>query len=111
MIAAVKDGLEGDAPKHKIPRPIVESLRSPFSKSHNLNLLAPGSAVKLIYQERVSRDGTYTLAGDVAAAQIRFGSRTLTAISFLDEHVRPHLSDELGRALRPPFLRFPLNSK
>src|SRR5260370_15118127 len=111
MTFAVKDSFERDAAEHKIPRPIVESLRNAFSTSHNLNLLAPGSAVKLIYQVRVSRDGTYTLAGDVEAAQIRFGSRTLTAISFLDEHGRPHLHDGLRHALGPQFLRFPLNFK
>jgi murein DD-endopeptidase MepM/ murein hydrolase activator NlpD len=108
---AVKDSFQRAAAEHKIPRPIVESLQNAFSDRHDLNHLAPGSAVKLIYQEKVSRDGTYTLAGDVQAAQIRFGSRTLTAISFLDEHGRSHLYDELGRALGPQFLRFPLNFK
>ena len=79
---------------------------------HDLNRLAPGSAVKLIYDEKVSRDGSYTLAGDVQAAQIRFGSRTLTAISFSDEHGRPHLYDEKGHALGPQSLssaQFPVH--
>jgi murein DD-endopeptidase MepM/ murein hydrolase activator NlpD len=108
---AVKDSFERAAAENKIPRPIVESLQNAFSDRHDLNRLAPGSAVKLIYQEKVSRDGTYTLVGDVEAAQIRFGSRTLTAISFLDEHGRAHLYDEGGHALGPQFLRFPLNFK
>ena len=108
---AVKDSFERDAAENRIPRPIVESLRNAFSDRHDLNRLAPGSAVKLIYQEKVSRDGTYTLAGGVEAAQIRFGTRTLTAISFRDEQGRPHLYDEGGHALGPQFLRFPLNFK
>ena len=108
---AVKDSFQRAAAENNIPKPIVESLQNAFSDRHDLDRLAPGSAVKLIYQVKVSRDGTYTLVGDVEAAQIRFGSRTLTAFSFLDEHGRSHLYDERGRALGPQFLRFPLNFK
>jgi len=106
---AVKDNFQQAAAENGVPKPIVESLQDAFSDRHDLNRLAPGSAVKLIYQEKVSRDGSYTLVGDVQAAQIRFGSRTLTAISFSDEHGRPHLYDEQGHALGPQSLRFPLN--
>jgi murein DD-endopeptidase MepM/ murein hydrolase activator NlpD len=109
MTFAVKDSFQRAAAENGIPKPIVESLRDAFADRHDLNRLAPGSAVKLIYQEKVSRDGSYTLVGDVQAAQIRFGSRTLTAISFSDEHGRPHLYDEQGHALGPQSLRFPLN--
>jgi murein DD-endopeptidase MepM/ murein hydrolase activator NlpD len=109
MTFAVKDSFQRAARENNIPKPIVDSLQDAFSDRHDLNRLAPGSAVKLIYQEKVSRDGSYTLVGDVQAAQIRFGSRTLTAISFSDEHGRPHLYDEQGRALGPQSLKFPLN--
>jgi murein DD-endopeptidase MepM/ murein hydrolase activator NlpD len=109
MTFAVKDNFQHTAAEQGIPKPIVESLQDAFSDRHDLNRLAPGSAVKLIYQEKVSRDGSYTLVGDVQAAQIRFGSRTLTAISFSDEHGRPHLYDEQGHALGPQSLKFPLN--
>jgi murein DD-endopeptidase MepM/ murein hydrolase activator NlpD len=109
MTFAVKDSFQRAARENNIPKPIVDSLQDAFSDRHDLNRLAPGSAIKLIYQERVSRDGSYTLVGDVQAAQIRFGSRTLTAISFADEHGRPHLYDEQGHALGPQSLKFPLN--
>jgi murein DD-endopeptidase MepM/ murein hydrolase activator NlpD len=109
MTFAVKDNFQRAAAENGIPKPIVESLQDAFSDRHDLNRLKPGSAVKLIYQEKVSRDGSYTLVGDVQAAQIRFGSRTLTAISFADEHGRPHLYDEQGHALGPQSLKFPLN--
>src|SRR6202166_794428 len=109
MTFAVKDNFQRDAAENGIPKPIVDSLQDAFSDRHDLNRLAPGSAVKLIYQEKVSRDGSYTLVGDVQAAQIRFGRRTLTAISFSDEHGRPHLYDEQGHALGPQSLKFPLN--
>ena len=109
MTFAVKDNFQRAAAENRIPKPIVESLQDAFSGRHDLNRLGPGSAVKLIYQEKVSRDGSYTLIGDVQAAQIRFGNRTLTAISFADEHGRPHLYDEQGHALGPQSLKFPLN--
>jgi murein DD-endopeptidase MepM/ murein hydrolase activator NlpD len=109
MTFAVKDNFQRAAAENRVPRPIVESLQDAFSGRHDLNRLAPGSAVKLIYQEKISRDGSYTLIGDVQAAQIRFGDRTLTAISFEDEHGRPHLYDEKGHALGPQSLKFPLN--
>jgi murein DD-endopeptidase MepM/ murein hydrolase activator NlpD len=105
----VRDSFKHAAAENGIPKPIVDSLQDAFSDRHDLNQLAPGSAVKLIYQEKISRDGSYTLVGDVQAAQIRFGSRTLTAISFSDEHGRPHLYDEQGHALGPQSLKFPLN--
>ena len=106
---AVKDNFRRAAAENGIPKPIIDTLQDAFSDRHDLNRLAPGSGVKLIYDEKVSRDGSYTLVGDVQAAQIRFGSRTLTAISFSDEHGRPHLYDEKGRPLGPQSLRFPLN--
>jgi murein DD-endopeptidase MepM/ murein hydrolase activator NlpD len=106
---AVKDNFRRAAAENRVPKPIVDSLQDAFSDRHDLNRLAPGSAIKLIYQEKISRDGSYTLVGDVQAAQIRFGTRTLTAISFEDEHGRPHLYDEHGHALGPQSLKFPLN--
>ncbi|HYL57653.1 MAG TPA: M23 family metallopeptidase [Candidatus Acidoferrales bacterium] len=108
---AIKDSFRRAAAENGIPRPIVESLEDAFSNSHDLNRLAPGAGVKLIYQEQISRDGTYTLVGDLEAAQIQFGSRKLTAISFRDEQGRSHLYDERGHPLGPQFLRFPVNFK
>jgi murein DD-endopeptidase MepM/ murein hydrolase activator NlpD len=108
---SVTDSFRRAAAENNIPKPIVESLEDAFSDRHNLDRLAPGSGVKLIYQEKVSRDGSYTLVGDVQAAQIKFGSRTLSAFSFRDEHGRAHLYDENGKPLGPQALRYPLNFK
>ncbi len=108
---AVKDSFRRAAAENGIPTPIIETLEDAFADRHDLSRLAPGSGVKLIYQQKVSRDGTYTQVGDVEAAQIRFGSRTLMAISFRDEHGRVHLYDERGRVLGPQSLRFPVNFK
>jgi len=111
MAFAVKDNFKRTAEKHGVPSPIVESLEDAFADRHDLDHLRPGSAVKLIYQEKVSRDGSYHLVDGVQAAQISFGDRTMGAYAFRDEHGRPHLYDEQGRALGPQFLRFPLNFK
>jgi murein DD-endopeptidase MepM/ murein hydrolase activator NlpD len=107
---AVKDSFARAAAENGIPKPIIETLQDAFADP-KLNRLTPGAGVKLIYQERVSRDGTYRTVGDVEAAQIKFGSRTLTAIAFRDEHGRSHLYDEKGHALGPQTLRFPVNFK
>jgi murein DD-endopeptidase MepM/ murein hydrolase activator NlpD len=105
----VRENFKRAAQTHGVPGTIVESLEDAFADRHDLDHLRPGSAVKLIYQEKISRDGNYRLVGDVEAAQIRFGDRTLNAFAFRDEHGRAHLYDEHGQALGPQFLRFPLN--
>jgi murein DD-endopeptidase MepM/ murein hydrolase activator NlpD len=71
--------------------------------------MAAGTAVKLIYDEHVSRDGVHRVPGDIEAAEIRRGTQATKAYAFRDEHGRAHLYDEEGRALGPQFLRFPLN--
>ncbi len=108
---AVKDNFKRAAAKHGVPSPIVETLENAFADRHALDRLRPGSAVKLIYQEKISRDGTYHLIDGVEAAQISFGDRTMRAYAFRDEHGQPHLYDEHGHALGPQFLRFPVNFK
>jgi murein DD-endopeptidase MepM/ murein hydrolase activator NlpD len=108
---AVRDNFKQAAAENGIPQPIVQSLEDAFSERHNLNRLTPGSSVKLIYDEKVSRDGNVSLIGDLTAAQIRTGSHTLNAYSFADEHGRVHLYDDQGRPLGPQSLRFPLNFK
>ncbi len=96
------------AVKHHLPQSVVDSLEDAFS-GRGLDHLAAGTGVKLIYEERVSRDGAHHIAGDVDAAEIGYGSRAMKAFAFRDEHGRAHLYDEEGHALGPQFLRFPVN--
>jgi len=105
----VKEDFKRAAARHGVPSPIVESLLDAFTDRRGVAQLKPGSGIKLIYQEKISRDGTYHLVGDVEAAQVRFGLRTLNAYAFRDEHGTAHLYDEQGQALGPQYLRFPLN--
>jgi murein DD-endopeptidase MepM/ murein hydrolase activator NlpD len=74
-----------------------------------LDNLPRGSNVKLIYQEKVSRDGITRQVTGLEAAQIRLGGETLSAFAFRDENGQPHLYDAGGEALGPESLRFPLN--
>ncbi len=95
--------------KQHLPESIVESLEDAFSGRFDLDHMAAGTVVKLIYEQRVSHDGVHRLVGDVQAAEIRRGTRTTKAFAFRDEHGRAHLYDEEGHALGPQFLRFPVN--
>lgn len=96
-----------DAARHDLPRPIVATLRNAFDDRHPLNRLPRGSDVKLIYQERVSRDGTDREVTGLEAAQIHFGDKTLSAFAFRDANGEAHLYDADGEALEPESLRFP----
>jgi murein DD-endopeptidase MepM/ murein hydrolase activator NlpD len=95
--------------KQHLPQWIVESLEDAFSTRYDLDHMAAGTAVKLIYDERVSRDGVHHMPGDIETVEIRHGTSATKAYSFRDEHGRAHLYDEEGHALGPQFLRFPVN--
>jgi murein DD-endopeptidase MepM/ murein hydrolase activator NlpD len=95
--------------KQHLPACVVAGLEDAFSGRYDLDHMAAGSAVKLIYEEHVSRDGVHRVPGDIQAAEIRHGTTTVKAFAFRDEHGRAHLYDEDGHALGPQFLRFPVN--
>ncbi|MGH7812697.1 MAG: M23 family metallopeptidase [Candidatus Binataceae bacterium] len=107
----INDGFRRAAALNGIPAPIIETLENAFADRHDLDRLARGSAVKLVYREKVSRDGSYRLAEGVEAAQIKFGGRTMNAFAFDDAEGRPHLYDSQGRVLGRRALRFPLHFK
>jgi murein DD-endopeptidase MepM/ murein hydrolase activator NlpD len=103
------NSFHASALKQHVPEAIVDSLEDAFSSRYDLDHMAAGSAVKLIYEEHVSRDGVHRVAGDIDAAEIRHGTHAVKAFAFRDEHGRAHLYDEEGHALGPQFLRFPVN--
>ncbi len=112
---AVAFKLNGDfskeAMRNDLPQPIVATLAEAFKDQHPLTALPRGSAVKLIYQERVSRDGTAHLVTGLQAAQISFGNQTLSAFAFRDPKGEAHLYNAEGVALEPESLRFPVEFK
>lgn len=102
-------GFLPDAVRNNLPQPIIATLRNAFQDRRSLDTLPCGSAVKLIYQEKVSRDGTATMVTGLQAAEIRLPGKTLTAIAFRDQDGGAHLYDADGMALGQQDLRFPLN--
>jgi len=95
---------------HNLPEPIVYTLENAFSEHHPLDELPSGSVVKLIYQEKVARDGSYELVTGVEAAQIESDNQIISAFAFRDEHGQPRLFDAEGQELGQPqqVLRFPV---
>lgn len=98
-----------EARRNALPPTILATLDDAFKDNHPLGLLPRGSYVKLIYQERVSRDDNTRYVTGLQAAQIQFGRKTLTAVAFRDENGRPRLYDASGHALGAEGLRYPLN--
>lgn len=97
------------AETHNLPEPVVYTLENAFSNTHPLDDIESGSVVKLIYQEKVSRDGSYRVVTGVEAAQVQDGDRILSAFAFRDRYGRPHLFDAEGEELgRMQTLRFPV---
>ena len=103
------NNFHNSALKQHLPESIVESLEDAFSGRYDLDHMAAGTAVKLIYEEHISHDGVHRVPGDIQAAEIRHGTHAIKAYAFRDEHGRAHLYDEEGHALGPQFLRFPVN--
>jgi murein DD-endopeptidase MepM/ murein hydrolase activator NlpD len=98
-----------EAQRNALPAMVVATLDYAFKNRHPLERLPRGADIKLIYQERVSRDGSTRSATGLEAAQIRIGDQTVTALAFRDENGRPRLYDTNGHALGTEALRYPLN--
>lgn len=97
------------AQRNNLPEPVVYTLENVFSDHYHLDELPSGSVVKLIYQERVARDGSYQLVTGVEAAQIVSDNQIMSAFAFRDEHGQPRLFDANGQELgQPQVLRFPV---
>jgi murein DD-endopeptidase MepM/ murein hydrolase activator NlpD len=109
LASAVTDSFIRSAHRHGLPDGVIEALEDAFASRRDIKTLRPGSALKVIYEEPVSRDGTHKLHDRLEAAQLDVGTTRLTAFSFRDPHGGAHLYDAAGRALGQQFLRFPVN--
>ena len=105
---AIRDSFDREVARRNIPKPVIDSLVDAFNDNHPLESLPAGAGLKLIYSESISRDGTHRMPGNLEAAQVKVGARTLHAFAFRDEHGTEHLYDEQGNPLGPQVLRFPL---
>jgi murein DD-endopeptidase MepM/ murein hydrolase activator NlpD len=98
-----------EARRYDLPPTVVATLDYAFKDNHPLGLLPRGSDIKLIYQEKVSREGNAHYITGLQAVQIQFGAKTLTAVAFRDESGHPRLYDISGHALGAEALRYPIN--
>ncbi len=99
-----------DADRQAVPRSIIDTLDTAFRNTKQpLSTLPRGSDIRLLYQEKVSRDGTAHLTTGVQAASISYGGKTLTAFAFRDENGQSRLYDADGVALEPKALQMPVN--
>ncbi len=105
---AIRDSFDREVARRAIPKPVVDALVAAFNDRHPLESLPPGSGLKLIYSESISRDGMHRMPGDLQAAQVKVAGHTLRAFAFRDEHGTEHLYDDLGKAMGLQTLRFPL---
>jgi murein DD-endopeptidase MepM/ murein hydrolase activator NlpD len=98
-----------EARRNQLPPTVLTTLDYAFKDNHPLGLLPRGADIKLIYQEKVSRDDNSRYVTGLQAAQIQFGTKSFTAVAFRDENGQPRLYDGSGHALGAEALRFPLN--
>ncbi len=68
----------------------------------------PGDEFRLLYAEVADDDGSAPHPGDILAAEITSGGRTLTAIRFENAKGDTEYYDLDGRALGRPFLKYPV---
>ncbi|OQY68571.1 MAG: hypothetical protein B6D46_02710 [Polyangiaceae bacterium UTPRO1] len=68
----------------------------------------PGDEFRLLYAELADDDGDAPRPGDILAAEITSGGRTLTAIRFENERGETEYYDLDGRALGRRFLKYPV---
>jgi murein DD-endopeptidase MepM/ murein hydrolase activator NlpD len=67
-----------------------------------------GDEFRLLYAELTDDDGGGPRPGDILAAEVTSGGRTLTAIRFEDENGETEYYDLDGRALGRRFLKYPV---
>jgi len=68
----------------------------------------PGDEFRLLYAELTDDDSNASRPGDILAAEITSGGRTLTAIRFENERGEAEYYDLDGRALGRRFLKYPV---
>ncbi|MGH7908042.1 MAG: hypothetical protein ACREP6_15570, partial [Candidatus Binataceae bacterium] len=108
----VGDDFTRAANSHGIPAPIVHSLEKAFDGRHSLDRLKPGSVMKLIYKEKVARDGSWRVPSSLEAAQLDLtNGKKLSAFAFGNGAAPGHLYDAHGDVLGARTLRFPVHFK
>jgi murein DD-endopeptidase MepM/ murein hydrolase activator NlpD len=106
----VEASLATSATAAGIPARMVSELADVFGWELDLQAdVRPGDQFRLLYAELRDEDGGAVRPGDILAAEITSGGRTLTAIRFENERGESEYYDPEGRALGRHFLRYPLD--
>ena len=93
-----------------IPARMVSELADVFGWEIDLESdIRPGDQFRLIYAELRDEDAGTVQPGDILAAEITSGGRTLTAIRFENEKGESEYYDPDGRTLGRPFLKYPVD--
>jgi murein DD-endopeptidase MepM/ murein hydrolase activator NlpD len=108
VMGRVQSSLATSASAVGVPVRLVSELAEVFGWDLDLeSAVGPGDEFRILYAE-VENEAGGTRPGDVLAAEVIAGGRTLTAIRFEDEKGDPEYYDLDGRALGRPFLRYPV---
>jgi len=73
MSFRVRSDFSHEAERNALPKPILATLEYAFQGQRGLRDLPRGSDVRLVYQEKVSRDGSARVVTGLQAAQISYG--------------------------------------
>ena len=93
-----------------IPTRMVSELADVFGWEIDLESdIQPGDQFRLIYAELRDDEAGTVQPGDILAAEITSGGRTLTAVRFENEKGESAYYDLDGRALGRPFLKYPVD--
>lgn len=105
----VESSLATSASAAGVPARMVSELADVFGWQVDLATdVRPGDQFRLLYAELRDEEGA-SRPGDILAAEITSGGRTLTAIRFENERGESEYYDPNGNALGRPFLKYPVD--
>ena len=106
--AEIQGSLLGAAKRAAIPRDIIYSLATIFGwKVDFAKHIQPGDKFSLIYEEKLLDDEVVGF-GQIVAAELTTGDRTLRAVRHIDEDNRVTYYTPEGEGLQGSFLRSPI---
>lgn len=109
VVGRVDASLATSASAAGVPVRMVTELADLFGWEVDLqDDVQPGDEFRLLYAEVADDEGGSPRAGDILAAEITSGGRTLTAIRFENERGEAEYYDLDGRALGRQFLKYPV---
>jgi murein DD-endopeptidase MepM/ murein hydrolase activator NlpD len=106
----VESSLATSATAAGVPARMVSELADVFGWEVDLqNEVRPGDEFRVLYAELRGDDGGAPRPGDILAAEITTGGRTLTAVRFENDRGDSEYYDAAGHALGRRFLKYPLD--